>query len=452
MAQGGINAVLSGEDSIQKHIEDTFNAGGKLADKEAVRILCEHAPETIAWLDRLGVPFSKCDNGAFLQRKLGGAKYPRACYSQDYTGLKLLHTLNDYALHAGCNFLNEHFLLDLLVEENSCHGALFWDIKRGAEVTVYAKNTVLAGGGFAKIFGPYSTNSTAQNGDIVAIAHNNGVKLSNMEFIQFHPTALKNSSILISESARGAGGKLINSKGERFVDELQPRDVVSRATYQQIEKGESVFLDITHLGAAFVEENLPQERKLALLYEKVDPLTDPIPIKPAAHYSMGGISTDTKAQTSINALYAAGECADTGLHGANRLGGNSLLELIVFGRIAGKNAALSCTDTRHKTLTKTITLPFEGETLNFYPWRHELSEQLYQDASIVKDPAKLAKLLASIRSMKKRIAQVAINDKNLAYNTELIDLLEFKNALTVAELYVESALKRKESIGAHYVG
>ncbi|MCF6201608.1 MAG: FAD-dependent oxidoreductase, partial [Hydrogenimonas sp.] len=341
MAQGGINAALgnSGSDSVEAHISDTLRSSRTLGSEEMIRKLCEGALEAIEWLDEIGTPFSRLEGGKVAQRRLGGAGAARACYAQDYTGLKILHTLYDKALGSGVEFLNEYFLLNFIVEDNRLLGVTAIEIRSGEVKAIGAKSVVLASGGYGGIYRGFTTNSSAATGDGIAAAVRAGCRLSDMEFIQFHPTALKSSGILVSESARGAGGKLVNSKGERFVDELKPRDVVAKAIWEQIESGEEIFLDIRDLGERFIDENLPQERKLSMLYEGVDPVKEPIPIKPVAHYAMGGVEVDRNHMTCIDGLFAAGECANAYVHGANRLGGNSLLETVVFGREAGDNAA-----------------------------------------------------------------------------------------------------------------
>jgi succinate dehydrogenase/fumarate reductase flavoprotein subunit len=293
MAQGGMNAALgnAGEDSVENHIQNTLKSAHGEGDEESIRFMCSEAISAVEYLDSIGVCFSRTKDGKIAQRRLGGASAPRACYAQDYTGLKILHTLYDRANALGVKFVNDTFLLEILKDEdgNGC-GAKVLDIRSGELKTYIAKTMILATGGYSRIYDKYSTNSKASSGDGVAAAHRAGAKLKHMEFVQFHPTGLKNSSILISESARGEGGYLLNSKGERFTDELAPRDQVSRAIDAEIKKGEDIFLDIRHLGEQFIDEGLPQERKLAKLYENVDPVHDLIPIKPVAHYTMGGIA------------------------------------------------------------------------------------------------------------------------------------------------------------------
>ncbi len=456
MAQGGINAAIGEGDSVEAHIADTLKAAKGLADKEAVELMCSKAPEAIAWLDSIGVPFSRTEDGHIAQRRLGGASHPRACYAQDYTGLKILHTLYDYANKLGIEFINERFLLELLVQDNKAYGALFLNIKTGEVEAITANSVILATGGYSKLYHTHSTNSKAATGDGIAAAARAGAKLSNMEFVQFHPTALKSSAILISESARGAGGKLLNSKGERFVDELKPRDEVSLAIYKEMQRGEDIYLDITHLGEEFIDEELPQERKLALLYEGIDPVKEPLPIKPAAHYTMGGIAVDLAMQSSIERLYAVGECSESRVHGANRLGGNSLLEIVLFGKIAGENAAKETNTTQTdiiaavKSTEGKLQKLFEKEPKeSFYTTRAKLGDLFYTKCGIERNADELKKLLAFIENTTTNLENFGIEDKNRSCNTNLIDYLEFENLLQIAESVAKGALENETSVGAH---
>ena len=457
MAQGGINSALShsGEDSVEQHFKDTIKAGNDLADEKAVKKLTSNAKEAIKYLESIGVCFSRDENAKIAQRKLGGAYAARACYAQDFTGLKILHTLYDECNKQNIEFKNDYFLLDLLVEGNRCYGAVFLDKKSGKVESIKAKSVILAAGGYSKIYGKYSTNSSSATGDALAIAYLNGAKLSDMEFVQFHPTALKNSSILISESARGSGGYLVNSKGKRFTDELAPRDIVSRAIDDEIKKGEDVFLDIRHLGEEFIDEELPQERKLAKLYENIDPVYELIPIKPSAHYTMGGLEVDDNSMSSIEALFGVGECANHRVHGANRLGGNSLLELIVFGKEVGENAYLYVKnikdfDFNYKKESVLDNIKNYTNEIDFYKQKEFLAELFYKNVGISKDKNSLELVLEEIKKMKKNLPLMGVKDKGDIYNTNLTEFLEFINTLELSEIIVSSALKREESRGAHY--
>ena len=462
MAQGGMNAALGNvsPDSIEEYIQNTLKSAHGEASEEAVRYMCSEAPNAIQWLDEIGVCFSRTPDGKIAQRKLGGASAPRACYAQDYTGLKILHTLYEQCLKQDIEMLNERYLLDLLTKEDgSICGALVLNIRSGELEHHFAKSVVLASGGYSRIYDKYSTNSTASTGDGIAAAARIGAKLLGMEFVQFHPTGLKNSSILISESARGEGGYLLNSKGERFINELAPRDEVSRAINEQILAGEEVFLDIRHLGEEFIDENLPQERKLALLYENVDPVKDLIPIKAVAHYTMGGIEVDNKSQTSVSGLFACGECANHKVHGANRLGGNSLLEIIVFGKEAGKSAAhyTFCDDkSKNERSCKKETnfidnlKEFTNE-IDFYKKREFVGELFYKKVGIIRKESELLAAQKEIQLLKEQLPLMGVKDTAKVYNTNLVEFIEFRNMLDVCEAVVRAALARKESCGAHFM-
>ena len=465
MAQGGINAAMGHveEDSVEAHIQDTLRSAQGLADEKAVRKLCEEAIDSINWLDRIGLPFSRTKEGKIAQRRLGGASGIRACYAQDYTGLKILHSLYDEASRMGIEFINEHFLLNYIVEEDSTNGytggATFLDLKTGDAVEIRAKSVIVATGGYSRLYHGYSTNSTASTGDGLAAAIRAGAKLSDIEFVQFHPTALKNSAILISESARGAGGYLLNAQKERFTDELAPRDVVARAISDEIDKGGEVYLDIRHLGEEFIDHELPQERKLAITYEGIDPVLDLIPIKPVAHYTMGGIDVDEESMTCIKGLYAAGEAANHKVHGANRLGGNSLLELIVFGRQAGVNAAAYAKENEAAVSSKeqlkqdtdfiNSIKNFTNE-IDFYEKRELLGKSFYEGAGIKRTDTGLNTLLDSVRKIQKELPLMGPKDKSKVYNTNLVEFVEFLNTVGLCEILLVGAISRDESRGAHY--
>ncbi|MDF1880387.1 FAD-binding protein [Sulfurimonas sp. MAG313] len=461
MAQGGINAVMANvkEDSVRAHIADTMKSAQGLADESSVKRLCEEAIASIEWLDRIGLPFSRTKEGKIAQRQLGGASSIRACYAQDYTGLKILHTLYDQACKMGIEFINEYFLLNLIIEDESVSGATFLDIKTGEIKQLEAKSVIIATGGYSRIYNSFSTNSTSATGDGLAVALRAGAKLSDLEFVQFHPTGLKNSSILISESARGAGGHLLNAQKQRFTDELAPRDILARAIEEEIQKGGEVYLDIRHLGEAFIDKELPQERKLAIAYEGVDPVVDIIPIKPVAHYTMGGIDVNEDTMSCINGLFVAGESANNKIHGANRLGGNSLLELVVFGRHAGERAA---TYSKSSSTICRNTQQFQDDTQalkkiknytseqNFYAKKEYLGSAFYTKAGIKRNEEDLSSLLAEVQEIKKNLSLMGPSDKTKIYNTNLTEFLEFSNVLEISEVLLVGALARKESRGAHF--
>ena len=461
MAQGGMNASLGNvtPDSVQAHIDDTVKSAHGLCNQEFVKWLCEDASSSIDWLDGLGVPFDRTKDNGVAQRQLGGASSKRACYAQDYTGLKILHTLYDSCLKEGIEMIEEHLMLNLIVEDGVVQGATFLDIVNGEVIEIRAKATILATGGYGAIYKNFTTNSEGATGDGVACVLRAGGVVSDMEFVQFHPTALKSSSILISESARGEGGYLVNSDGERFVDELLPRDVVARAIAYEISKGKEVFLDIRHLGEKRLLELMPQEVHLCKLHEGIDPAIELIPIKPVAHYTMGGIDVNDKLEiTGLKNCYAVGECSNAKIHGANRLGGNSLLEIISLGRLAGKNAVgCDC----HRTTNNTSQLKTDKEFIeglleeypwsqNFYTIQNELGEKFYNHVGIVRDNNQLNNTLNELRVIKASLDDMGIGDKSRKNNTNLVDFLQFINMLEIGEVVIDASIIRDESRGAHY--
>ena len=458
MAQGGINAALgnSEPDNPEMHIEDTIRASGRLASQGMVQALCEDAPATVAWLEKIGVPFSRTAEGKIAQRSLGGASSKRACYSQDYTGLKILHTLYDQSLKEDIEFLHEHHLLDFCLDDGKITGAAFYNIRTGDIITIDAKSVIVATGGYSGIYYGNTTNTYQSTGDGVAAALRAGAALSNMEFVQFHPTALKGSGVLISESARGAGGILVTESGERFVDELKPRDVVSRAIWNEISKGREVFLDIRHLDEAFIDENIPQERKLCITYAGIDPVHTRIPIAPVAHYSMGGIDVDKRMMSSISGLFAVGECANAHIHGANRLGGNSLLEIVSMGRKTAKEAtrfAHTRTDSiqnRPQPQKRIEHIMHAPDKIDFYAQREQLGRRFYTQAGIVRNGDQLQEALSHVREVQRQLPDMGITDHGKIYNTNLIERLKFENSLLLAEAILHAALLRQESRGAHF--
>ena len=458
MAQGGINAAFGNvaQDSVEAHVKNTLKSAHGLANEDAVKFLCQEAKSAVKWLDNIGVCFSRTKDAKIAQRTLGGASAPRACYAQDYTGLKILHTLYDKSLSLGVKILNQKYLLDLIVEDERAKGVVVLDIKTGEVEKYFASSVILATGGYSRIYDKHSTNSSSTTGDGIAAAIRAGARVSDMEFIQFHPTALKKSSILISESARGSGGYLLNSKKERFTNELLPRDEVARAIHDEMLKGEDIFLDIRHLGEKFIDEELPQERKLAKLYENIDPVYDLIPIKPVAHYTMGGIEVDEGSMTRVKGLYAVGECANHRVHGANRLGGNSLLELVVFGKQAGENAAKFSTkfnlDLKFKNISFNSDALYSNKNpeINFYDVKKELGDIFYKNVGILRTEENLNFALKKVKEYISKLDMMGVSDNSKVYNTNLIEFLEFKNMLELSRLVLKGAISRRESRGAHF--
>lgn len=459
-AQGGINAVLyEDEDSVDFHIEDTYKASCNLAKKENIELMCKNAKDAILWLDSIGVPFNRNSENKISQRKFGGTKKIRTCYSSDYTGLKILHTLYDRCIKEKIEFVNEHLLLNLIIENNQCIGITALNIQSGEVKEFLSKTVIIATGGYAGIYANHTTNSYSNTGDGIAVAFNSGVELSNLEFVQFHPTTLENSNILISESARGEGGYLLDQNQTRFIDELKSRDEVSRAIYERILKNEKVYLDLRHLGLDKIKEFMPQERDLALEYSNIKIEEELLPITPAAHYSMGGIKTDINAKTKIKNLYACGECAQANIHGANRLGGNSLLEIVFFGKVAGINAS---NDAKEVITIKSNAIQLDKDTnfikdiynysneINFYKEKELLGNLLFKNLGLFRTNTEMQEMLNILNDLEKNIKNMGIGDKSITYNKNLVEFIEFINIIKVSKLVTTSAIIRLESRGSHF--
>jgi succinate dehydrogenase / fumarate reductase flavoprotein subunit len=457
-AQGGINAVLGDNtDTVANHVNDTMKSSHNIADRKTVTYMCTKAAEAINWLDKLGVPFSREENTHIARRQMGGASDKRACYSADYTGLKILQTLYDTVLKENIEIIEDTLLLSLISENDTVKGVTTLDIKTSEVKQYLAKNVILATGGYGGIYHNYTTNSSATTADGIVSAYNCGIKLENMEFVQFHPTALKNNFILISESARGEGGYLVTKDEKRFVDELLPRDIVAREIYKKIQSDEEVFLDLRHLGLEKILHLMPQEYKLTKQFTSLSMDKDLIPIIPASHYSMGGIKADKEGKTSLNNLYAVGECSSSGVHGANRLGGNSLLEIVVFGKSLGDNLQIDDNpieerDYEQYLVDKTqIELLFNKEVHeDFYKYKNKLGELMYNNVGLFRDENSLSEAKNELEEITSILSKMGIEDKSQNYNTNLKEFIEFKNMLECSKIVVDSALQRCESRGAHY--
>lgn len=479
-AQGGLNAALGNvvaEDSPEAHAFDTIKGSDFLADQEAVYFMCREAPEVVYELDRWGVPFSRTEDGRIAQRPFGGASFPRTVYSADRTGHVLLHTLFEQALAKdNIDFFNEFFLLDLIHNGQRVKGVVIYDIKNGDVLTLGAKAVVLATGGFARIYWQRSTNAIGNTGDGVAVALFNGLPLKDMEFIQFHPTGLAKTGILLSEACRGEGGYLINKLGERFMAryapekmELAPRDMVSRAIEYEIREGRGfgegtsayVLLDLRHLGEEKIKERLPQVRQLAIDFEGVDPVYDPVPIRPSAHYCMGGIHIENyrTSSTPMEGLYAVGEGACVSVHGANRLGGNSLIELLVFGKFCGISAReyakqvdfLEITPGEEKKGEEFIEGLMKREGYEkLADIRRRMGEITWEKVGIFRDEASLLSAYEELSELIKRWERIPVIDKSKVFNTNLIEVIELRNMLHLARAVAYCAFHRRESRGGHY--
>ncbi|WP_419763560.1 MAG: FAD-binding protein [Arcobacter sp.] len=457
-AQGGINCVFDTKnDSIENHINDTYNSSKHLSNKKSVETMCTNAKETIIWLDNIGVPFSKDSQGNIKQRYFGGTKYKRTCYSADYTGLKILHTLYDHCIKENIDFLYEHILVDIIIE-NSCYkGVKILNLLSGEIINYYSKTLIIATGGYGNIYSSHTTNSISTTGDGLGVAFRNGLALSNLEFIQFHPTALKGSNTLISESARAEGAYLVDENEERFVDELATRDEVARAIKTKVLDNHSVYLDMRHLDITSLKEKMPQELKLINDLLNLNVEKDLIPITPAAHYTMGGILTNVSCETSVKNIYACGEVAQNNTHGANRLGGNSLLEIITFGKVAGINAAKKSKEikdlksTSEKSRDNFIdNILIKNENKSIYFIKKELGSLMFSYAGLFRTKSDLEILLEKIEKLEIEYENTGISNKEKKYNKNLLDYIELGNIILLSKLTTISALNREESRGSHY--
>lgn len=455
-AQGGMNGVIKGRnDEIENHINDTIKSAHGIGNSEVIRYMCENAQDAIEWLDSLGVPFNRNESHSIDARKLGGASHPRANYSSDYTGLKILQTLYDRAISLEIPIFEDRFLLNILKNDIQASGVSILNLKTSDVEQYLAKNIILATGGYGGVYHGFTTNGADTTGDGIIAAYSAGVGLENMEMIQFHPTALKDKFILISESARGEGGYLVDDSGNRFVDELKPRDVVAREIYKKLLNNEKVFLDVRHLGYEKIHHLMPQEYKLALDFLGLKMDQDLIPIIPAVHYTMGGIKVDKDCQSSLLNLYAIGECSSNGVHGANRLGGNSLLEIIVFGRKVGINLSFDSIieekEYEEYLFEKNnIEKLLKKEGKSFYKDRNELGKRLYYNVGVFRNKADLENTLEVINKDMDSFSTYGLDDHSNIYNLNLKHYLEFKNILMCSKIITQSALLREESRGAHF--
>ncbi len=468
-AQGGINAAIKETDSWEDHMFDTVKGSDYLADQDAVEVLCKEAPKDIFGLEAMGAIFSRDENGRIAQRPFGGAGYPRTCYLADRTGHSLVHALYEQIVKHAVAVYDEWQVLRLAIEDNSVRGVIALELKTGKLHRLRSKAVLLATGGYGRVFRT-TTNALSSTGDGMGLALASGVELMDMEFVQFHPTVLKRTGILITEGARGEGGFLINSKGERFMEryapkakELASRDVVSRAEQTEIEEGRGidgcVLLDLRHLGEKKIALRLPQIREIAVNFAGVDPVKEPIPIRPGAHYSMGGVMADINGRTKVDGLYAAGESACLSVHGANRLGGNSLLEAVVFGRRAGESAAEFCMTSELKPFGNSFLKETAHEAADIIrrkygepaaKLRSEMAEAMEEFSGVFRDRARLEKGLSKIRGIKERYRKASLSDKSGPFNMELASFFELGHMLEISEAILQSAISREESRGAHF--
>ncbi len=469
-AQGGINAAMRPTDSWENHMFDTVKGSDYLGDQDAIETLCRDAPEDIMELERMGAVFSRDAEGKIAQRPFGGQGYPRTCYLADRTGHGLVHLMYEQLMKHNVCLYEEWHVVKIVVEDGTVRGVVSLEFATGKLHRLHSRAVIVATGGYGRVFRS-TTNALTSTGDGMALALRAGATLMDMEFVQFHPTTLKRTGILITEGARGEGGYLVNSEGERFMKryapqklELASRDVVSRAEQQEVEEGRGVdgcvLLDLRHLGEDRINERLPQIRELAIAFAGVDPVREPIPIKPGVHYSMGGVMTDVWGRTPVEGLYACGEAACVSVHGANRLGGNSLLETIVFGRRTGRSAAEYVVSIPFRPFPDraladaareiaTIMNRTEGEL--FTTIRDEAKATMEAHCGIFRDEQRLVRGLEKIREIRKRYENnVFLSSRQNSYNTELVNIIETANILELSEVILLSALDRKESRGAHY--
>jgi succinate dehydrogenase / fumarate reductase flavoprotein subunit len=487
-AQGGMCAALANveEDSWEWHAFDTVKGGDFLADQDAVDVMCKEAVTSVLELEKMGLPFNRTDDGRIDQRRFGGhtrnhgeAPVKRACYAADRTGHMILQTLYQQCNKAGVEFYDEFFVLDLLMVEGACAGIVAYEIATGELHVFHAKSVMFATGGYGKMF-KITSNAHTLTGDGPGVVYRKGLPLEDMEFFQFHPTGLYGLGILLSEAARGEGGILRNADGERFMEryaptikDLAPRDMVSRAEFFEIKEGRGVgpkkdyvLLDLTHLDPHVIETKLPDITEFARTYLNVEPLKEGVPIVPTAHYAMGGIPTNIEAEVLrdhtgqiVPGFYAAGECACVSVHGANRLGTNSLLDIVVFGRRGGLAMA------EHASTTKLLDLPedpaepteqwlaslYEGGGPEFSAnIRARLQEVMMDKASVVRTDESLGEAQGEIENLRTRYADIRVRDRSKVFNTEVIEHIELGFLLDMAEALVLSARARTESRGGHY--
>lgn len=486
-AQGGIGAALGNEeeDSPEWHTYDTVKGSDFLGDQDAIEIMCYDAIPTIIELEHMGVPFSRTPEGKIAQRRFGGhtkefgkAPVRRACYSADRTGHAVLFALYEQCQLRGVRFFQEFQVLDIVIENQAIQGVIAINIKDGSLHVFEAKVVIIASGGYGKIF-KVTSNAYASTGECLSVLFRQGLPLEDMEFFQFHPTGLYGLGILITEGARGEGGILINGKGERFMEryaptikDLAPRDMVSRAILSEIREGRGidgkdyVYLDLRHVDKKILNERLPEISTFCKIYMGIDPSEAPIPVVPTAHYAMGGIPTDIDGRvlrdvdgSFIQGLFAAGECACVSVHGANRLGCNSLLDTVVFGRRAGKAASsILKNSTKGKVKRERVALITEclemlknnkgKETVASI--RKDLQQAMMDKCSVFRTEEELKLLVDEIKTLKERYKEIEITDKSKIFNTDLLEAIELGHMLTLAEVIASSALQRTESRGAHY--
>jgi fumarate reductase flavoprotein subunit len=485
-AEGGAAGVIKDNDSFDDHFHDTVSGGDWLCDQDAVDLFIREAPRELTRIEHWGCPWSREPDGHVAVRPFGGMKVERTWYAADKTGFHLLHTLFQTSLkYPTIERFDEYFSTDLVVTDGHCHGVTAIEMRTGQVRFFRSKSVIIATGGAGRVF-PFTTNGAIKTGDGMAMTYRAGVPLKDMEFVQYHPTGLPGTGILITEGSRGEGGTLVNKDGYRYLQdynlgppdpwprkkamELGPRDRLSQAFWHEQQKGrtistdygEVVLLDLRHLGEAKINERLPMVRELSQSYVGVDPVYEPIPVRPVVHYTMGGIDTDISAATCIDGLFAAGECACVSINGANRLGSNSLTELLVFGARAGQGAADFAT---HGDIgsadreVQSIAGAAEDHILELFRrangsesisgLRREMNESMEAGAGIYRNEESLQACTSKMLEIRERYKKVMLTDKSNVFNTDLMEALELGSMIDVACAMAGSALQRRESRGSH---
>lgn len=475
-AQGGINAALKNvpegaEDSVEKHIYDTVKGSDFLADQGAVATLCENAGEIVYEMEHWGTPFSRVSDGRIAQRPFGGAQMPRTCYAADRTGHHLLHTLYGEVRKHNVTIFDEFVVLGLVQSDGHVSGVVGIDVATGKITGFAARSVIMATGGYGRVFRD-STNALINTGGGIAIAYRAGVNIKDMEFVQFHPTTLLGTSILITEGARGEGGILKNVKGDRFMSayapntmELAPRDIVARAITTEINEGRGfpggyVELDLSHLGPEKIHEQLPGIWEIARDFAGIDVCERPLPVLPGQHYSMGGIDVDVQGRSCVDGFFACGECACVSVHGANRLGGNSLLETLVFGKIVGESAAEFNKSAGEDPSTEKVAEAVKELSGNIESLadgkyracelRDRMNSALMDRAGVFRNKEDLSSLRQELRQLAEDARRIKVESVSARFNGGLITAIELPLMLDVASLIVEGALARSESRGSHF--
>jgi succinate dehydrogenase flavoprotein subunit len=469
-AEGGINAALgnASEDDPEKHAYDTVKGSDYLGDQDAIEILCQEAPDDVYQLEHWGAVFSRTEDGRIAQRPFGAAGEPRTAYAADITGHVLIHVLYEQVLKRDIPTYEEYFAWKLVVDDGRCQGVIAWDLLRGGLTSIGAKTVILATGGAGRLY-TGTTNAYACTGDGMAMALRAGVALKDMEMMQFHPTTLAPTGVLITEGCRGEGAYLLNAQAERFLVhyapnamELASRDVISRAEQTEIDGGRgldgNVLLDLRHLGAEKILERLHGTRELSMTFAGVDPIYEPIPVRPGAHYHMGGVDTDVWGLTSLEGLYAAGEAACVSVHGANRLGGNALMETITYGKRVGRHASEWALRNTTVEVPRSVEADAERELQTLLdrtdgerPWkiRDELAETMHVNFGVFRREEQMLEQGKIVQGLRERYEGVVVEDKGDVFNSDLTQALELGFLLELAECMVVSGLARKESRGAH---